>query len=113
MVRYRQFYEGRMELFGLLEEGVFTCPRSSLFNKYPPMQYTGVYDMKGVEICTGDILLLRGKNEHNKPVVYINGMFGVKSARGNVCALSSLVSFNRRFEVIGNTYENPELLPND
>jgi uncharacterized phage protein (TIGR01671 family) len=65
------------------------------------MQFTGLKDKNGIEIYEGDIL-------DTKCVVSFNdGMFGIFD-KHNYMGLNSYMSKFR--EVIGNIYENPELL---
>lgn len=72
----------------------------------PLMQYTGLKDKHGVEIYEGDIVIRTSYHNNLKEVVeYRNyGFYPL-----------SLVGFNSDYihvlEVIGNIYENPELLP--
>lgn len=77
------------------------------------MQFTGLTDKNGKEIYEGDILKITAfwDNElfYGCPVVFDEGMFGFKikeyTTVNNVMDISAFIT-----EVIGNIYENPELL---
>ena len=73
------------------------------------MQYTGLKDSKGVEIYEGDIL--HHKLQGNRKVIYPMSVgfagFGLESADGKK---NTLQDSERLYEIIGNIYENPELL---
>ena len=85
------------------------------------MQYTGLTDKQGVEIYEGDILKKRQGNYKVGEVTFEFGMFcfksigfGIKSGSDAFTHIHSLHyeeygEFNN-YEVIGNKYENPELL---
>lgn len=74
------------------------------------MQFTGLKDKNGKEIYEGDIL----QNAHNNKAI-IKFDTNVASFNfvldGSACAFGlGLARLNTNWEVIGNIYENPELL---
>lgn len=80
--------------------------------KFTLMQYTGLKDKNGVEIYEGDIISwsILPLNENVKKVrdvvIYRNGAFSTKER----IALLGTLEPHREPEVIGNIYENPELV---
>lgn len=84
-------------------------------NKYfPLLQYTGVKDKKGKDIYEGDILQYVGKPNSQKqwpplpPVEFKGGRFQIiKDKKNNYFGPPS---FTKTHKIIGNMYQNPELL---
>lgn len=77
-----------------------------------PQQYTSLQDEKGKEIYEGDIVKFHYKKDIYKigPVVW-NDLFGSWDIDcPDFVAYKSLGQFKSVSEVIGNIYENPELL---
>ena len=84
---------------------------------YPLMQYTGLKGKNGVEIYEGDIVKSPSYPEpyQTSEVFFQDGSFatyldGTRLGAGLGWIELSQNSFNDSFEVIGNIYENPELL---
>ena len=79
------------------------------------MQYTGVKDKNGKEIYEGDIIKYKfpydTRLKHISPVKFLEteASFGIKDRYGNDSPLYT-ISANNYFEVIGNIYENKNLL---
>lgn len=79
------------------------------------LQFTGLQDRNGKEIYEGDILKYNfpydGRLKHISPVTYLEtqASFGLKDIYGNEIPLYRITA-NNYFEVVGNIYENPELL---
>jgi uncharacterized phage protein (TIGR01671 family) len=84
--------------------------------EYELMQFTGLHDKNGKEIYEGDILKLQypvnygfaGKYNHEiiVTILFDNGSFWFKGDGYTDCNWH----FYNEYEVIGNIYENPELL---
>ena len=78
---------------------------------YPIMQYTGFLDKNGIEIFEGDIAVCVCNGE--KDIHEIKWTGEVLTLDYSSQGLLTLQSIGYEFEVIGNVYENPELLDED
>lgn len=122
-IKFRLFYENEM-FYSDNEHENFDQPKrewipflfrfgSSSYNteKFSElMQFTGLQDVTGNDIYEGDIVLhgaLPGA-KNGLPIVFENCKFTIKSKieSDNI----NLGSNGRSIKVIGNIYENPELL---
>jgi uncharacterized phage protein (TIGR01671 family) len=82
-----------------------------IFNKDEVlMQYTGLKDKDGKEIYEGD-LMIDGMHKYPHKIIYTLGSFVGKEIKGKFHGYADGIFFDR-FKVIGNIYENPELLNN-
>jgi uncharacterized phage protein (TIGR01671 family) len=68
------------------------------------MQYTGLKDKNGKEIYEGDVVDVNGRYIYQ--IGFVDGAFVAKGKTGMQIRANSI----RRWEVIGNIYENPELI---
>ena len=86
---------------------------------YELMQFTGLTDKNGKEIYEGDILNWTGKRSKDTSefayryiITFENGIFGYRLGNAQVNKIEPLQGLIEleTYEVIGNIYENPELL---
>ena len=95
-IKFRQFVYGRFHYWGFLEKDSFTGPINP---RDPSQQFTGLFSKSGKEIYEGDILLLSMEGQDGRP-------FAIKWDIN--CFNVPRISWT--YIIIGNIYENPELL---
>ena len=87
-------------------------------------QYTGLTDKNGVKIFEGDIINIRGNSNYddyksinyNALVTFVDGAFcAIDAISEDECSVKRYNFYRREYEieVIGNIYDNPELLTNE
>lgn len=75
------------------------------------MQYTGLHDKNGKEIYEGDIVKYRdSRRQHIEKVIFDKGCFYAGMHWGSSTRVAPKLINTRITEVIGNVYDNPELL---
>jgi uncharacterized phage protein (TIGR01671 family) len=74
-------------------------------------QFTGLHDKNGKEIYEGDIVKYRDSmGQHIEKVIFDKGCFYAGMHWGSSTRLAPKLINTRITEVIGNIYDNPELL---
>lgn len=87
----------------------------SYTNEFGLMQYTGLKDKNGTEIYEGDIMEFRPWNKEeteNYIVKFISddaSFRGIKEKKSSIKVLS-LINSEQGLKIIGNIFENPELV---
>jgi uncharacterized phage protein (TIGR01671 family) len=111
----RGYYHEDAESWGLtiamLVLGNMTGVRDEFMERYDLMQYTGLKDKNGKEIYEGDVLS-DGKEAHLYIVVWVENLasFGINKKGWAFTHFFMEAIEPDDLEVIGNIYENPELL---
>lgn len=80
------------------------------------MQFTGLKDNNGKEVYEGDILKISKEtmtNYYITDVRFLQGAFCVRTSWNDFYPMFSLARPGDELEVIGNIYENPELLTHE
>ncbi len=81
-------------------------------NDFIWMQFTGLLDKNGKEIYEGDLITVRLQIYK---VIYSHGAFGIQNIRNEVDTtcfhlIDLRVGHGSEIEIIGNIYENPDLI---
>jgi uncharacterized phage protein (TIGR01671 family) len=113
MVRVEAIHFINRELHGNTNEGrVYAVP----FKESILMQYTGLKDKSGKEIYEGDILNPDPGSNHiicrvKMDIGYDSDGYKHQAWLGWMASMYSLLDIHEDSLIIGNIYENPELLP--
>ncbi len=121
-IKFRQWLSLRNYMhygIGVIEEGNWAGPVSCVFNQDPIMQFTGLFDKNGKEIYEGDVvssIFAKGIENYEAEligvVVYRDCYFTIdrKKNNGHIPWVDWPTEYFENCEVIGNVWENSELL---
>lgn len=115
----RMFYPDGIDIHGIGEICAETQDNWWVGENDIIMEFTGIKDKKGREICEGDILLVPGNpdplagNPNDLVVVeYDSGSFVYRTENNNVDSITSIMGYGVEIdedaEIIGNIYENSD-----
>ena len=102
---------GKLTFICFATSDLLSCPMEQIYKFCVEVvpetvaQYTGLYDSTATEFCEGDIL--EDDGEYWK-VEFYDGAFWVVAIGGT--AVAELLIDNDYMDLVGNIYENPELL---
>lgn len=96
-LKFRQWVNGRFHYWGFLKKNYFIGPINP---SGPSQQFTGLSDRSGKEIYEGDICK---QNNLIDIIQWNNGSYWYNWLEGSQIE-------NSNIEIIGNIYENPELV---
>ena len=102
---------GKLTFICFATSDLLSCPMEQIYKFCVEVvpetvtQYTGLYDSTATEFCEGDILEDDGEYWE---VEFYDGAFWVVAIGGT--AVAELLIDNDYMDLVGNIYENPELL---
>ncbi len=81
------------------------------FDDLDIMQWTGMRDVEGRKIFEGDIVAaVNDKTQPFAPVVFNDGCFEVDAPFEHDQEYDEFLLWYKRYQVVGNIYDNPEIL---
>jgi uncharacterized phage protein (TIGR01671 family) len=113
-IKFRAWDKHKKEMYEVPDWDIGTVLNPQC--NYIPMQFTGLYDKNGKEIYEGDILNIT--NRYDDYEIYASIEWDNEEARWGYCKkdgddveVGSLYDIGaNEYEVIGNIYENPNLI---
>ena len=117
-IKFKLWHKGFKKFFTTnYSDQISMMPDGNIFwmgecetDNFTLLQYTGLKDKNGKEIYEGDIF--RDNDTYLWEVFFEDGMFCAKG--GEYDLVEALIEFiPEHCEIIGNIYENPELLEGD
>lgn len=117
-IKFRAWDKKQNKMFGIIEDLRWFGDGGECQQQFPHfelMQYTGLKDKNGKEIYEGDVVRWGSLGEEGTGEYYINEVsygFGPEEEKIGTYYLKNTEMFlhNGENEIIGNIYENPELL---
>ena len=112
---YFEFYDGKIGWIEAVREAGPVSGNDGCPDQFEIMQYTGLHDKNGREIYEGDVVRSSSIRQREKSFVgdvhygQVDPSFTIHDKDGHYFRLYSSGEY-RTYEVIGNIYENPELL---
>ena len=103
-IKFRRYHKGKGQLPYPKEFEYFTMHDDPIWQ-----QYTGLHDKNGKEIYEGDVVNAKDYEVLPYKVIFEDGAYCLDRPHNGIeLSLTSVELYN--IEVIGNIYENPELL---
>lgn len=100
------------KVYILRSGGLFNPDGTVLFEtkEFIVTQFTGLFDKNGKKIFEGDIVTNNYFSFTNKPVVYSENGFTLEMGKNSILACNPEEGWWEDCEIIGNVFENPDLL---